>query len=261
MKIIKKILIGLIITISNATYGGIIDYNDTVANSFKDTETGLVWLDTRITGWQNLYSSRYAYSNTYEIYTYSQNLARNADFRIANEGELMALMANAFTSISLDIDGEYDYRSHKSSRDSNPDATPDPLFATDISTLNAVGFSFNYSSNRVGDDWSNRTSSISGLYSDGDGGYGNLNIGNSYSYSYSYSRFSGGTTKRTYTSSISYTDVTIDPDTTTGPIWMVYSPEISEISSEINDIPEPSTLAIFALAMIGLASRRFKKQA
>jgi len=27
-----------------------------------------------------------------------------------------------------------------------------------------------------------------------------------------------------------------------------------------NDIPEPSTLAIFALGMIGLASRRFKKQ-
>jgi hypothetical protein len=26
------------------------------------------------------------------------------------------------------------------------------------------------------------------------------------------------------------------------------------------DVPEPSTLAIFALGMIGLASRRFKKQ-
>ena len=29
--------------------------------------------------------------------------------------------------------------------------------------------------------------------------------------------------------------------------------------SEITDVPEPSTLAILALGMIGLASRRFKK--
>ena len=28
----------------------------------------------------------------------------------------------------------------------------------------------------------------------------------------------------------------------------------------VNAVPEPSTLAIFALGMIGLASRRFKKQ-
>jgi hypothetical protein len=33
-----------------------------------------------------------------------------------------------------------------------------------------------------------------------------------------------------------------------------------EASAESNAVPEPSTLAIFALGMIGLASRRFKKQ-
>jgi hypothetical protein len=32
-------------------------------------------------------------------------------------------------------------------------------------------------------------------------------------------------------------------------------------SSDITDVPEPSTLAIFALGLMGLASRRFKKQA
>jgi hypothetical protein len=32
------------------------------------------------------------------------------------------------------------------------------------------------------------------------------------------------------------------------------------IIAEITDVPEPSTLAIFALGVIGLASRRFKKQ-
>ena len=30
-------------------------------------------------------------------------------------------------------------------------------------------------------------------------------------------------------------------------------------SSHVNSVPEPTTLAIFALGMIGLASRRFKK--
>ena len=32
------------------------------------------------------------------------------------------------------------------------------------------------------------------------------------------------------------------------------------VGDETFDVPEPSTLAIFALGMIGLASRRFKKQ-
>ncbi|WP_310649977.1 PEP-CTERM sorting domain-containing protein [Colwellia sp. MB02u-14] len=31
-------------------------------------------------------------------------------------------------------------------------------------------------------------------------------------------------------------------------------------TKEYLDVPEPSTLAIFALGMIGLVSRRFKKQ-
>ncbi len=35
------------------------------------------------------------------------------------------------------------------------------------------------------------------------------------------------------------------------PVWMVKKV----------DVPEPSTLAIFALGLMGLASRRFKKQA
>jgi hypothetical protein len=32
------------------------------------------------------------------------------------------------------------------------------------------------------------------------------------------------------------------------------------VPSTITDVPEPSTLAIFALGLIGLASHRFKKQ-
>ena len=30
---------------------------------------------------------------------------------------------------------------------------------------------------------------------------------------------------------------------------------------QIHDVPEPSTLAVFALGLMGLASRKFKKQA
>ncbi|WP_448548965.1 PEP-CTERM sorting domain-containing protein [Thalassotalea fusca] len=33
------------------------------------------------------------------------------------------------------------------------------------------------------------------------------------------------------------------------------------VTSSITDIPEPSTLAIFALGALGLACRRIKKQA
>jgi len=35
---------------------------------------------------------------------------------------------------------------------------------------------------------------------------------------------------------------------------------VESVKLESNEVPEPSTLAIFALGMIGLASRRFKKQ-
>jgi len=37
-------------------------------------------------------------------------------------------------------------------------------------------------------------------------------------------------------------------------------PNFVEVTFSYNSVPEPSTLAIFALGMIGLASRRFKKQ-
>jgi hypothetical protein len=35
---------------------------------------------------------------------------------------------------------------------------------------------------------------------------------------------------------------------------------MSIILSKTQEVPEPTTLAIFALGMIGLASRRFKKK-
>ena len=44
----------------------------------------------------------------------------------------------------------------------------------------------------------------------------------------------------------------------------IHSRNLSGFSSfdnpNVSKVPEPSTLAIFALGMIGLASRRFKKQ-
>jgi hypothetical protein len=58
---------------------------------------------------------------------------------------------------------------------------------------------------------------------------------------------------------------------TSAPVWKdgVYSDVVNYFqagtvqghsSLTISTIPEPTTLAIFALGMIGLASRRFKKQ-
>ncbi len=254
-KFLNALLAGLILTTSNATYAGIIDYNDTVANSFKDTETGLVWLDSRMTGWSSSYSSRYNSSSNGESYTNDQNLTLNPDFRIASMDEVKNLMANAFTSISLDVNGEYTYRSYYSSGGTHPSAVADSLFSADRNVLNTAGFSHNYSHGYYysGRDYSNSGSSyaIRGMYSMEGGGYGFLNISNDYAYSYSRGRWSS-TTRRTHTSAIQYTQLSgVDHLTDTRPMFMVM---------KTVTVPEPSTLAIFALGMIGLASRRFKKQ-
>ncbi len=42
--------------------------------------------------------------------------------------------------------------------------------------------------------------------------------------------------------------------------WWYGIASIDYTKSDVTDVPEPSTLAIFALGMIGLASRRFNKQ-
>jgi len=44
------------------------------------------------------------------------------------------------------------------------------------------------------------------------------------------------------------------------PASNIYIASVVEYNNSV-DVPEPSTLAIFALGMMGLASRRFKKQA
>jgi hypothetical protein len=52
------------------------------------------------------------------------------------------------------------------------------------------------------------------------------------------------------------TEDTVD----SGGAWVFDDFRLTTTDDSSNDVPEPSTLAIFALGMIGLASRRFKKQ-
>ena len=59
-----------------------------------------------------------------------------------------------------------------------------------------------------------------------------------------------------FTTDQAFTSATITTSGTTGPFWGFDNFSYGNVS----DIPEPSTLAIFGLAMIGLASRKLKKQ-
>lgn len=58
-----------------------------------------------------------------------------------------------------------------------------------------------------------------------------------------------------------YTSLLIDLADVGGPVLKYYTGSVLwVIPSTANQVPAPSTLAIFALGLIGLASRRFKKQ-
>lgn len=53
---------------------------------------------------------------------------------------------------------------------------------------------------------------------------------------------------------------TEDTGVNTGGAWVFDDFRLTTTDDTVTSVPEPSTLAIFALGMIGLASRRFKKQ-
>ncbi|MFT5755818.1 MAG: hypothetical protein ACI9LM_000530 [Alteromonadaceae bacterium] len=61
-----------------------------------------------------------------------------------------------------------------------------------------------------------------------------------------------GSSIRGVASSTAYNPVRSTPDIRDDFLWVK--------DAGVNNVPEPATLAIFALGMIGLASRRFKKQ-
>jgi hypothetical protein len=68
-----------------------------------------------------------------------------------------------------------------------------------------------------------------------------------------------------YSISIDLSEVTINAPTTLDFGFVVgggggHTLSVSNVALAVTKVPEPTTLAIFSLAMLGLASRRFKKQ-
>jgi hypothetical protein len=62
-----------------------------------------------------------------------------------------------------------------------------------------------------------------------------------------------------FTTDSAFTSVSFQTSGTTGPYWGFDN--LSYGNVKVSEVPEPSTLAIFALSLIGLASRKYKKQA
>lgn len=62
-----------------------------------------------------------------------------------------------------------------------------------------------------------------------------------------------------FTTESAFTSVSFQTTGTTGPYWGFDN--LSYGNAKLSEVPEPSTLAVFALGLMGLATRKFKKQA
>jgi hypothetical protein len=76
-----------------------------------------------------------------------------------------------------------------------------------------------------------------------------------------YTQLTGVASSGTHSWDVSTGDVFGFRARTTDGIFGSSTTTISNFSSTMTSVPEPSTLAIFALSMMGLAARRFKKKA
>jgi len=223
-----------------------------MANTFYDTDTELVWLDTRMTGW-NIYSSNLPFNHSNRTsFTIDQNLSNFSDFRIATESEVRTLIANTFTSLTFNSDGNYSYSDSWSRSTGGDHSVQDPNFTGDWNNFTSAADGLTYSTYQRSSDGLYGTSRIDGLFLNGNGEYGYLSIETNYGYK-NIRNLRWVLASEYVTSSIYYKGPTNSLTKTSTRLWMVYNPAVTSV-------PEPSTLAIFALGIIGLVSRRFKKQ-
>lgn len=62
-----------------------------------------------------------------------------------------------------------------------------------------------------------------------------------------------------FSTNSAFTSVSFQTTGTTGPFWGFDN--LSYGNAKLSEVPEPSTLAVFTLGLMALASRRFRKQA
>ncbi|MGB0859995.1 MAG: PEP-CTERM sorting domain-containing protein [Pseudoalteromonas spongiae] len=250
-KYLNKLALGALLVLSSSTYAGIINYDDTIANTFYDTDTELVWLDTRMTGWTRNSNS----SSSGNRITIEDNLDNFADFRIASVSEVRTLMANVFTGITFDSNGNYLYNDSWSRSTGGDPSEADSLFENDFYDLISFAGGVTHSSRYSDSDDSDGRLQMDGLFKTSEDEFGYLYVQSSYSFDYgrswtgsSYLSHSSQSSQITFITN----SVNVNPSVDTNRLWMVYSPKVASV-------PEPSTLAIFALGFMGLIARKIKK--
>lgn len=251
---ISKLVLGATLLFSSVANAGVIDYNDVIPNTFYDTSTDLIWLDTKMTGWSSYSSWRYSSYSYGPSITIDQNLLNFSDFRIATEGEVRGLISSAFTNVTFDQNGNYSYSDYWSRSSGGDRSIQDPLFYDDWLNFISVVGGYTYStSNSYSDGDRNSRTRIDGLYKTDDGNYGYLKAETYTSTNYSRSwTGSRRLSSETDSSNISFQPLfNVDPSSNTNRLWMVYSPTSVSVT-------EPSTLIIFTLALMGLTFRKFK---
>lgn len=255
----KKFLLGLfVILTTGVSNAAIIDYNSEVPGTYKDPETGLVWLKLRLTGYSGY--SGFSFSN--QTYTIEENLNRRPDFQIATKSQVTQLLSNVFSELSFDSNGNYSYSDSASRNNRSQPLDPISDDANFSNSWNLFTFINNPNRtirfNRRGSS-SSSSRSLRGVYYNEEGGFGAVTITNSRSSSESCSRFLGCyTTSRSVSHAIDFVNsvqsynslsdqfepIGLDSQQS---VWMVQRAE---------EVSEPATMGLLGLALLALSRIR-----
>jgi len=223
----KKLFTGLILlTASFASSAGII--TDTNNNSFIDETTGLEWIDFGI--------------NNHQTYDYvSSQLGLGGEYegwRLATEDDVFIMMANAF----LGLGATYAAPDYHGAGQLKVNDGKNKLGSVMSPIFESMGHNYViYSGHKF------EQQASYGLFESTKG----LGLIQQY-------EFTGSERDITYDDQAQFR-TSVDFSWHTDNTSPLYSTML--IRNDIaTDVPEPSTLAIFALGMFGLASRTFKKQ-
>jgi hypothetical protein len=223
IKMLKAALVGLVLSVSGFANAGIITSDYLNVNDgllTQDANNNLEWLDVSLFTGMNL-------STKTELTPYI-----NDGFRLATASELLGLYVSS--GVDNVISYENGIRTHLYGTDNSE--FYNVLTTAGKSNLTSLFHMLRGDTNAyVGNSW------IHGILVDEN------NNGNHYL----------GRLRIGVTTSAAHVNTNSD-------IWGTSNVSNGAVGAymvrEINSVPEPSTLAIFALGMIGLASRRFKKQ-
>lgn len=222
----KKLLTGLILLLAPFTSSaGII--TDTNNNSFIDETTGFEWLDFGI--------------NNHQTYDYvNSQLAIGGEYegwRLATEDDVFSMMANAFLGLGATGEAPNNYGTDQlrvTDGKNKSGSVMSPIFE-------AMGYNYLiYSGHKYEQE------AAYGLFESTKG----LGLIEHY-------EFTGSERDLTYDDQAQFR-TSVDFSWHTDNTSPLYSTMLIR-TDMATDVPEPSTFAIFALGMLGLASRKFKK--